>query len=209
MKKCILLFGLFAGLTASLPAQNVATSVSYRNGIFTTTVTVPVSAPHSAASQVIDRFIHQYKNEVDLLFGWALKEVNLQGEKDGFMIFNILSHSLSGNVVEGAMDMEAVALGKRYKSVTYKVHLDKVIDTPDTLEILYKLYDCQDVIQNVDARLKFTLQNRRTVQLSLVADVKLTSFYNTMVSRAAYDKNMTWRFAKFVENMAKAAQNPQ
>ena len=206
MKKLVIIS--FANLLViSAFTQNITSSVTYSRGVFTTSVTTTVTASQSAVNDVISKFFTQYKTDLPALFTWAFKGVNLQGEADKFMIFNVKSHKLGNDgVVRGVMDMKIIDLGKTYTNVAYSGALTKVKDTPDEIVILYKLYDCQEVIKLANATLKITRTADKAVTLSLVADITLTRFYNMLITRKMFDENLKWRFVNLVKNFANAVQ---
>ena len=206
MKKLAIIFFVNL-LVISAFTQNITSSVTYSRGVFTTSVTTAVNTSQAAVNDVVSKFITQYKTDLSALSPWALKGVNLQGEADKFMIFNVKSHKLgSDGIVRGVMDMKIVDLGKTYTDVAYSVALTKVKDTPDEIVISYKLYDCQEVIKLANATLKITRAADNAVTISLVADITLTRFYNMLITRNMFDENLKWRFVNLVKNIANAVQ---
>jgi len=207
VKKLVLLFFVNL-LIISCYTQNIASSITCSHGIFTTSVTTTVNASQIAVNNVVNKFITHYKTDLPALFPWALKGVNLQGETDKLMIFNIKSHTLGNDgVVRGMMDMTVVPLGKTYTDVTYSVLLTKVKDTPNDIVISYKLYDCQEIIKTANATLTITRTTNNAVTISLVADVTLTRFYNLLITRKMYEDAIGWRFVNFIRNIANTVQN--
>jgi hypothetical protein len=104
------------------------------------------------------------------------------------------------------MDMSVVPMGRKYTDVPYNVALTKTKNTSEEIEVSYKLSDCKEVIKQANATLKITRTDANTATITLVADVQLTSFYNTLVTKKMYTENMKWRFENFVRNLAKAAE---
>jgi hypothetical protein len=205
MKKIYLLL-LINFLAINIFAQKPTANVTYSKGTFTTTVSMTLNASHNAVNKLVDDFISQYKSNLPALFEWALQGVNLHGEKDKFMIFNVKQHTLANGVVRGKMDMTLVPLGQNFTDVPYNVVLKKTKNTANEIELSYQLTDCKEVIKQASATMKIVHTNDHTATVTLVADVQLTRFYNTLVSKKMYAENMQWRFVNFVENLVKASE---
>jgi len=187
-------------------AQTATTNVSYSKGVFTTTVSISAAASQEAMRSTVDKFIHQYKNNLPALFPWALQGINLQGEKDGFIVFNVKKHTLDGALVRGVMDMTVVPLGRKYTDVHYSVAVKKTKDTAEEIAISYEMTDCEEVIKYALATFSIThnAEGNRML-ITLVANVQLSKFYNTVTTKKMYAEGMTWRFVRFLENLAKDA----
>jgi hypothetical protein len=170
-------------------------------------VTASVTASQETIGSTAEKFVSQYKTNLNALFGWALTGVNLRGEKDGFMVFHVKSHQLDNGVVLGKMDMTISKLGKTFTGVGYKVLLEKAKESALEMEIRYQLYDCEKVIRSVNATVKSVRINDKTAWVTLVAEVKLDTFYDRMITRKMYEENMSWRFVQFAENMVREIES--
>jgi hypothetical protein len=85
-RNLIVLFylSLFATLSAS---PNDSISTVYKNGEYSTYSQVWVNASDTVCCDVTKDFDHQMCYNVELLFGWALKGMNLRKEKKEIMMF--------------------------------------------------------------------------------------------------------------------------
>ena len=184
-------------------AQQISTDIAYVNGAFVTTVTTNANASWEHVGKTIDKFITQYKTDSKALFDWALIGVDLQGEKDGFMIFHVKSHQLKNNIVKGMMDMTLIMLGKTFTDVNYNVSLTKTKETLNEVEIFYNMYDCEEVMQSANATVKVVNLGDNKIMLSLIIEVKLKKVYDLLVTKKMYSKNMNRRYIRFVENLVK------
>ncbi|MCL2597820.1 MAG: hypothetical protein FWD66_09265 [Paludibacter sp.] len=202
-KNIIYILFIFNILPLILNAQKANSNTTYKKGIFSTEVTCSVESVQKNVNQVVNDFIWQYKFNLNALFGWALKDVKLHGEQDNFIEFDIKSHSFENQIVNGKMDIAVKLLGKKYTDVAYKVKIEKIKDTQDLTEISYFLYDCEEVINQAQAKFSITRLDTNSYEIKLIAQTQLKKFYNTLMTQKMFRQNIEWRFRKFVENMAK------
>lgn len=189
--------------TISANAQKASATTSHSKGTFTSTVKIKGEVTNEAVQATINTFFNQYKNNLNGLFEWALKDLKLQGEADDLIVFNIKSHTLNNNMVNGVMDIIISPINKKYNNVKYNVSLNlkKTKDTPQIIELTYNMTDCEEVIKSASAVLTVTQSDAGTATCTLTANVQLTRFYNPMMSTKMYKEHIEWRFTKLVENL--------
>jgi hypothetical protein len=188
-------------------AQPSTTNTVYSKGVFTTTVSGVFEGSQQTVNQTINKFISEYSGNLQALFGWALKGLKLQGEKDGFIEFNIKSHTPENQIIIGKMDIAVKLMGKQHNNVAYKVKIEKTKTADNLTEISYHLYDCEEVISSAKATLTITKLESNTYDYKLVVRTTLTKFYNALMSRKMFRENIEWRFSKLTDNLIKDIGN--
>jgi hypothetical protein len=178
-----------------------AQTTTYSKGVFTVKVEQRVSVSEEKMNATVDKFIDQYKNNLPLLDGWAIKGLKLRGEKDNFIIFNIKSHKPDAQNIDGVMDIKIVPLNKNYQNVTYDVALFKTKKSDFEYDIHYSLTNCTEVINSAKAVINIKVSDNGNAAVTLVANVQLTKSYNMLMSRKQFEENLSWRFEKFVTNL--------
>lgn len=207
MRGLILSFLFCLSATAfSQKSEPVFVVSDYKKGDFITTVKITVNASHDKTNEVLNKFISQYHNDLDALFGWALKDLKLKGEEDKFIMFNLRSHTYdkSKNQIKGAMDIHVGPLNQDFASTTYETTLTKKESGSNTT-IVYEILRCDNVIEHVDASFK-VLQKADNIA-EIVFDVAFTPKrpYHLMTKKQ-YRENIEWRFGKFLSNIRDEAE---
>ena len=88
MKKyCFLILFFLTSTIASQASTLDSISTVYKNGEFITYSQVWVNASDSISNTVAGDFVYQMHYNLDALFGWALKGMNLRKEKNELMVF--------------------------------------------------------------------------------------------------------------------------
>jgi hypothetical protein len=201
MKKIIMLT-IAICFASVLPSQNIQKSSSKSKGLFRTAVSLDIKSSHEKVLAVIDKFIDQYNYNIPPLFGWALTGIKLQGEKDNFIEFDIKSHNYNkaNNTVNGLMGINVNLLGKNFENINYKTRLKKEVKPDNNVILRYEMFECEEVINKVVAKLDVVQKTADTVQLTFDVDVKLSMPYNLMTVKQ-YRENLEWRFVKFLQNI--------
>jgi len=201
---CILLF-LFVNLFAETPKDEIRTS--YKSGIFTTECKVWIDASEEVTDGIMDDFIVQYRSNLDSLFTWALKNMNLRGESDEFIIYYLKSseYDPQTEIIHGKIDVivpkiltvDDIAIeGKIYK----KEASDKKI------VVQYDILKATGFVKNADATFIILRENEQGAWCTLDLRVKFGWFFNIFVTQKIYKKNLEWRFEQLAVNLKEEAQ---
>lgn len=177
----------------------------HKDGVFVSKCSVKIEASDEAIRSTIKDFIDQYHNDLDALYKWAFVGVKLRGEQDDFIMFNIKSHQPQNGIVHSLMDINISFIRKKYADVSYRVELKKINDTPDRIDVSYKLTQCDEVIRETDALFSIVKQGNDIYSV-VEADVKLTRFYDRFMTLKQYRENIEWRFQRFLENLRDEAE---
>jgi hypothetical protein len=198
MKKILLISLLSLSIITLCQAQS--TTTNYTKGYFVTKTETAVQATNNNVKSVVEKFIQQYRSDLNGLFTWALKGMKLKMEKDDFIMFNIKSHTPENNYVAGIMDLDVPFLDKKNKNVAYKVKIGKKeIDNKNSV-VNYEMIECEKVIEHAIAQLNIIQKNEKECVLHLEVKIKM-KFPYSMMTKKQYEENIEWRFTQLLENL--------
>ena len=200
----ILLF-LFVNLFAETPKDIIQTT--YKNGVFTTKCKVWIDASKDVTSSIMDDFIVQFRNDLDALFVWGLKNMNLRGESDEFIVYYLKSskYDPQTEIIHGKMDVivpkiltiDDIAIeGKMYKK---EVSDKKIV-------VQYDIFKATGFVKDADATFTILRENEQSAWCTLDLRVKFGWFFNIFVTQKIYKKNLEWRFEQLAVNLKEEAQ---
>ena len=199
----------FTVVSCSLALQAAETEVSteYKGGEFVTTVNLPVYASDEKIHFVLDKFISEYNDDLAGLFKWALTGLKIHGEPDDFIMFDLKSHIFDkqSKVIDGIMDINVAFLQRDYADVAYKTTLKKEKRSDYDIFVQYEMLECEKVISHVDAEFRINRIDESYVECIFFVKVKLQRPFNLMTKKQ-YRENIEWRFAKFMENIKREAE---
>jgi len=106
----LLLFFTIAFTTKATPQDSISTV--YKDGEFITYSQVWVDASDSISNKVSNDFVYQMHYNLDALFGWALKGMNLRKEKNELMIFYFKStaYNKDTHIIRGIGEVRALSI---------------------------------------------------------------------------------------------------
>ena len=155
----------------------------------------------------MDDFMIQYRSDLPQLFTWGLKDMNLQGEGDEFIVYDLKSseYDPETEIIYGKMDVIVPKLltirdidieGKMYKK---EVSDNKIV-------IQYDILRATGFIKEADATFQILRENEHSAWCTLDLRVKFGWFFNIFVSQKVYKKNLEWRFEQLAMNLRNEAQ---
>lgn len=185
-------------------SQNPAASVNsdFKKGEFITVVKMPVKASVEEVNKAIGKFTDEYNHNLNGLFGWALKGLELKGEKNDFLMFNLKSHSFNSTekTVNGVMDINVAFISKDHRDIHYKTKLVK-----EKSGLSYEMMECEKVIDHVNASLSINRLDDNSSECNFEVHIKLQKPYSMMTMKQ-YRANLEWRFVKFMQNICAEAE---
>ena len=201
----IVLFFSTVNLSAETPEDIIHTS--YKDGVFTTECKVWIDASEKVTTSMMDDFIVQFRSDLDRLFTWALKDMNLRGESDEFIVYYLKSseynpqteiiHGKMDVIVPGILTIDDISIdGKMYK----KEGSDKKV------VVQYDILKATGFIKNADATFTILRENEQSAWCTLDLRVKFGWFFNIFVTQKIYKKNLEWRFEQLAINLKEEAQ---
>jgi len=197
---------LFPILTlGATPTDSISTT--YRDGEFVTYCQVWVRTSDSISHSVTNDFVHQMRYDLDALFGWALKGMNLRREKNDLMVFDFKSTSFNKEtgvirgvgdvivpnvtsipniIVESRLTQRQLSNGKK----------DIYIDLLSSNVLLKKMFGTFSVIPRKNRGAWYTLETH----------VRFGWFFNVFITQKRFKTIMEWRLKKFVNNIKVEAE---
>lgn len=211
MRKTILFFSAVMLCTLSFAGINTPKDsiwTSYEKGVFTTSCRVWVDASEEVTTSVLDDFMVQYRSKLDSLFQWGLKDMNLRGEGDEFIVYNLKSSAYNPEteMIRGLLDVivpnimtirDIEVEGKMYK---------KASDDPRETIVQYDILKATGFVKQADATFKIIRENEHSAWCTLDLRVKFGWFFNIFITQKMYKKNLEWRFEQLAVNLKEESQ---
>lgn len=203
----ILLLLLLSIVITSKAASIDSTSTVYRNGEFITYTQVRADASDSISNGVANDLVYQMHYNLDALFGWALKGLNLRKEKNELMVFYFKSTSYNKetHIIRGIGDVivpgvitfpniiiDSKLTEKKYMNGKSIVNIDLLYSDG----FLKKMFGTFNVIPARNNTSIFTLETH----------IRFGWFFNIFITQNRFKKIMEWRLKKFVHNIRDEAE---
>ena len=206
-KRCILILFLLAIVTISKASSSDSISTIYKNGEFITYCQVRVDASDTISNTVTKDFVYQMHDNLDALFGWALKGMNLRKEKNELMVFYFKStkynkdtHTVRGIgdvIVPGVITFPNIIVDSRLTEKRYTNGKSSVdIDLLYSDGFLKKMYGIFTVIPKRNNTSLFTFETH----------IRFGWFFNIFITQHRFKQIMEWRLKKLVHNLRDEAE---
>ena len=206
-KRCILILFLLAIVITSKASSTDSISTIYKNGEFITYSQVRVDASDSISNTVTKDFVSQMHDNLDALFGWALKGMNLRKEKNEVMVFYFKStkynkdtHTVRGIgdvIVPGIITFPNIIVDSRLTEKRFTNGKSSVdIDLLYSDGFLKKMYGIFTVIPKRNNTSLFTLETH----------IRFGWFFNIFITQHRFKQIMEWRLKKLVHNLRDEAE---
>jgi len=206
-KSCFLILFLLAIVTSSKASSLDSISTIYKNGEFITYCQVRVDASDSISNTVTKDFVYQMHDNLDALFGWALKGMNLRKEKNELMVFyfkstkyNKETHTVRGIgdvIVPGVITFPNIIVDSRLTEKRFTNGKSTVdIDLLYSDGFLKKMYGIFTVIPKRNNTSLFTLETH----------IRFGWFFNIFITQHRFKQIMEWRLKKLVHNLRDEAE---
>src|ERR1035437_591250 len=203
-----ILFLFFSSFVLTAKATAVdSTSTVYKDGEFITYNQVMVNASDSISNVVTNDFDYQMHYNLDALFSWALKGLNLRKEKNELMEFYFKStaYNKDTHVIRGIGDVivpgvitfpniivDSKLTEKKYQNGKNSIHIDLLYSDG----FLKKMYGTFTVIP----------KKNNTAQFNMETHIRFGWFFNIFITQNRFKKIMEWRLKKFVHNLRDEAE---
>lgn len=206
MRKLALFIVLLPSLLWAEGVQPEVLLSGKQGGEFVSSIRVAVHAPYEAVEEVLHKFYRQYRDNLDGLFDWALKDLNLKGERDDMISVNLKRHMPDdeAGVVQGVMDLYVKILGQDFPDTEFETTIR--LETGEAQSVIrYEMLRCDRVIDHVTASLSAEKTEDGQALLTFDTAFRARNPYNLM-SKKQYRENIGWRFVKFLSNLRDEAE---
>jgi hypothetical protein len=203
----ILLFVLSISST-SLATPTDSISTVYRDGEFVTYCQVWVKASDSISNSVANDFDTQMRYDLDGLFGWAFKGLNLRKEKKDLMLFYFKSTNFNKEtgVIRGKGDVIITDM-ITYPNIIVDCKLSKKNYTSGKSEFYIDLLYSNGFIKKMYAT--FTVVPKKEVGTWYISEnhVRFGWFFDFFITQSRFKTIMEWRLKRFVNNLKTEAEH--
>ncbi len=199
----VLLF--YTVLALASPIDSISTV--YKNGEFVTYCQVFVKASESVSDSVTNDFDFQMRTNLNGLFSWALKGMNLRKEQDELMMFYFKSTSFTNEtnilsavgdvIVPGLITIPDIYVDSRLTSKKFTNGRNLVyIDLISANGFMKKMNNTFSVIPHKNQGVWYTLESH----------VRFGWFFDIFITQKRFKSIMEWRLKKFVHNLKDEAE---
>jgi hypothetical protein len=187
----------------SLKASPVdSISTVYRNGEFVSYCRVWVNASTGKCESVCSDFANQMCYNLDGLFSWGLKGLNLRKEKNDIMMFYFKSTSFNKKnnilvsvgdvIVPGVMTVPDIKISslfttKRYANGRSTSNMD--------------LVSSSGLLKNMHTSFSMIPHSEKGNWFVLESHARFGWFFNIFITRSRYMTIMEWRLKQYVHNL--------
>lgn len=208
MKKRSILFLLFISLISRVFASpNDSISTIYRDGEFVTYCRVWVNASDSNCASVRNDFTYQMCYNLDALFSWGLKGMNLRKEKQELMMFyfkstsfdkkNNILLSVGDAIVPGIITVPNISIStllttKRYPNGKSIANMD--------------LISSNGLVKKMNTTFLMIPKKEKGVWFILESHAQFGWFFNIFITQSRYKSIMEWRLKQYVHNLKNEAE---
>jgi hypothetical protein len=199
-----ILFTLFIFISKIYAGDSVSTC--YKDGDFVTYNRVWVDAPEYISKKVVADFVYQTKYDLNKLFTWGLKGMNLRREKGGIIEFDFKSttYNEKSGLVRGVGDVVVP-----YITTFNDICVDSRMDMTELrdgrirvkLEVMYS-----DAFFKKTIGIFHLIPEKNGCWMSLETRVKFGWFFDFFITLHKYSEIMEWRFTKLVNNLKEEAE---
>jgi hypothetical protein len=208
MKNWLLLLLLIFCFELSISASTTdSISTIYRDGEFVTYCQVWVKASDSISNAVANDFDYQMRYDLDGLFGWALKGLNLRKEKKDLMLFYFKSTSFNKETgtIRGIGDV-IITNTITYPNIVVDSKLSKKKFSNGKSEFYIDLLYSNGFMKKMFAT--FTVIPKKEVGTWYVFEnhVHFGWFFDIFITQNRFKNIMEWRLKRFVTNLKNEAE---
>jgi hypothetical protein len=201
----LFLFLLIIFKTKATPQDSISTV--YKDGEFITYSQVWVNASDSISNRVSNDFVYQMHYNLDELFGWALKGMNLRKEKNELMIFYFKSTSYNkeSHIIRGIGDVIVPGI-ITFPNIIIDSRLSERKFTTGKSTINIDLLYSDGFLKKMFGRFTIIPKRNNASLFTLETHIRFGWFFNIFITQTRFKKIMEWRLKKFVHNLRDEAE---
>lgn len=205
----ILLLLVFSGIQAvASPTDSVSTK--FKDGYFTTYCCVLVNTSDSTSNNVVKDFNYQMRYNLNALFGWALKGLNLHKEHNELMMFYFKSTQFDSksNIIKATGDVIVPGI-----ITVPDIHVDSYlwVSYPGEGKIVehIDLRNGSGFIKNMNNTFVAYPAGKNKMWYVLESRVNFGWFFNIFITEKRFKSIMEWRLKTFLHNLKTEAEKRQ
>ncbi len=201
------LFFLSIVLRANASAVD-STSTVYKDGEFVTYNQVMVHASDSISNVVTNDFDYQMHYNLDALFSWALKGLNLRKEKNELMefYFKSTSYNKDTHVIRGIGDVIVPGI-ITFPHIIVDSKLTETNFTNGKKSIHIDLLYSDGFLKKMFGTFTVLPKKNNTAQFNMETHIRFGWFFNIFITQNRFKKIMEWRLKRFVHNLKDEAES--
>lgn len=208
MKKSIFLISFSFLLVISTKASSTdSISTVYKNSEFVTYCQVLVNASDTISNTVLKDFEYQMCYNLDALYGWGLKGMNLRKEKSELMMFYFKSTSFNNKtavlkgvgdvIVPGVITIPDINVYSKLSSLRY---------ANGKKSINMDLISSSGFIKKMNTSFSLIPLNGKGVWYTLEAHIRFGWFFDIFITQSRFKSIMEWRLKRFIHNLKDEAE---
>ena len=206
-KHGMLLLFFLSIIMPSIASPADSTSTIYRKGEFITYSQAWVVASDSVSNAVTDDFDYQMHYNLDGLFGWALKGLNLRKEKNELMVFYFKSttYDKETRIIRGVGDVIVPGI-ITFPNIKVDSRLTDKKFTNGKRAINLNLLYSDGFLKNMNATFTVIPKKNKATLITLETHIRFGWFFNIFITQYRFRKIMEWRLKRFVHNLRDEAE---
>jgi len=206
--KFVFAISCFIAITFNCRANtNDSISTIFNNGEFITYSQVVVNAPKEVLTKVIEDFEYQTKYDLDALFKWGLKGMNLRMEKNELLVFNLKSTKFNKKtgLIRGTGEVVVPHI------ITFpNINIDSKIESTyyqdGKMKVQLDVYYSEAFLKMTKGVFYLIPKTGGSCMLTLETRVKFGWFFDIFMTQYTYKTIMEWRFRRLMLNMKDEAE---
>src|ERR1035437_6414358 len=201
----LFLFFTIAFTTKATPLDSLSTV--YKDGEFITYSQVLVDASDSISNRVSNDFVYQMHYNLDALFGWALKGMNLRKEKNELMVFYFKStaYNKESQIIRGIGDVIVPGI-ITFPNIIIDSRLTERKFTTGKSTINIDLLYSDGFLKKMFGRFTIIPKRNNASLFTLETHIRFGWFFNIFITQNRFKKILEWRLKKFVHNLRDEAE---
>jgi len=201
----LLLLLCFGHPVFASPTDSISTI--YRNGEFITYCQVWVKASDTVSNSVVNDFDYQMKYDLDKLFDWALKGLNLRKENNNLMVFYFKSTAFNKEtgVLRGTGDVIITDM-ITYPNIIVDSKLSNKKFTNGKSEFKIDLLYSSGFMKKMVATFTVIPKKEVGTWYTFENHVKFGWFFDIFITQKRFNSIMRWRLQHFVYNLKNEAE---
>ena len=201
----LIIFLLSAMLLQASPTDSISTY--YKDGEFKTYCQVWVNASDTVCNSVSKDYDYQMRYNLDGLFPWALKGMNLRKEKNELMMFYFKTTSFNKeySILRGIGDVVVPGV------ITIpNIYVDcKLTGKPANTgrsTVYLNMLSSNGFIKNMNNSFSIIPTRSKGNWFILETHVKFGWFFNMFITQKRFKIIMEWRLKRFIHNLKEEAE---
>jgi len=179
----------------------------YKDGEFITYCQVKVDSSDSINHTITNDFNYQMRYNLDALFGWALKGMNLRKERNELMIFYFKStkYDKETNTIRGIGDVIVPGI-ITFPNIIVDSRLTDKKQANGEKTINIDLLYSDGFLKKMFGTFAVIPKKNNTALYTLNTHIRFGWFFNIFITQNRFKKIMEWRLKKFVHNLRDEAE---